>query len=159
MVDFSRLSASWLEWGSLSGLTDVSVTADCDDCQILFGSNDYSFHLRFEDDWWIVDTVDDRRQRKNADVKLSTYELAEKYLTWRWITSARSSLSSGSLGADLYRQGYAPGVEVNELNGTHAQLCLHDDCAILILGTATIFSHIMLKSVDDLEDIGRQGIA
>jgi hypothetical protein len=159
MANFSRLSASWLEWAPLSGLKDVSATTDCDDCQILFRSDDYSFHLRFDDDWWLIDTVDDRGQRKNADVKLSAYELAEKYLTWRWITSARSSLSSGPLGAELYRQGYAPGVEVEELNGMHARLCLRNDCAILILGTATIFSHIMLKSVDDLERIGRQDIA
>jgi hypothetical protein len=57
----------------------------------------------------------------------------------------------------LYKQGNAPGIEVTELNATHAKLCLDDECAILILGTATIFSHIMLKSVDEIEQIGREG--
>jgi hypothetical protein len=159
MVDFSHLSESWAEWAVMSGLRGVSAATDCDDCQIVFGSDEYSYHLRTEEDWWVIDTVDERGRRKNADVKLSTFALLEKYLIWRWITAARSSLSSGPLGADLYRQGYAPPVEVTELNGTHAQLCLGDECAILILGTATIFSHIMLKSVDEIERIGRAGVA
>jgi hypothetical protein len=107
----------------------------------------------------VVSTVDDRGQRHYCDAKLSSYELAAKYLIWDWVTAVRSDLSSGALGAELYGQGDAPGVEVEELNGTHAQLCLHNNCAILILGTATIFSHIMLESVDDLERIGRPGRA
>ena len=155
MVDFSRLSTNWVEWASRLGLPDVSVAADCDDCQILFRSRDYSVHLRREDDWWLVDTVDDRGQRSDADAQLSTFELAEKYLIWRWVTLARSSLASGPLGADLYRQGYAPGIEASEVDGAHIKLCLHGDCAILIVGTATIFSHIMLKSLDEIEQIAR----
>ena len=157
MADFSRLSASWVEWATRSRLPDVSVSTDCEDCQIVFRSRDYSFHLRSQSDWWVIDTVDDRGQRSDADAKMSAFELAEKYLIWRWITNARSSLASGPLGAALYKQGYAPGIEVTELNGTHAKLCLDDECAILILGTATIFSHIMLTSVDEIEQIGRQG--
>jgi hypothetical protein len=155
MVDFSRLSTNWVEWASRLGLPDVSVSTDCDDCQILFRSRDYSVHLRCEDDWWLVDTVDDRGQRSDADAQLSTFELAEKYLIWRWVILARSSLASGPLGADLYRQGYAPGIEVSEVDGAHIKLCLHGDCAILIVGTATIFSHIMLKSLDEIEQIAR----
>lgn len=159
MVDLSRLSASWVEWASISGLTGVRAATDCDDCRIVFGSNDFDFHLRTEDNWWVVDTVDERGHRRNADLRSSTFELAEKYLIWQWITAARSSLASGPLGRDLYRRGYAHGIEVTDVNGTHARLCLQDGCAILILGTATIFSHIMLMSVGEIERIGRQGVA
>jgi hypothetical protein len=155
--DFSRLSESWVEWATRSQLRDVSVSTDRDDCQIAFRSRDYSFYLRTESDWWVIDTVDDRGQRSDADAKFSAFALAEKYLIWTWITNARSSLASGPLGATLYKQGYAPGIEVTELNGTHGKLCLDGECAILILGTATIFSHIMLMSVDEIEQIGRQG--
>lgn len=139
-------------------IPDVQVFTDCNDCEALFSSRDYSVHLRCEDSWWIVDTVNDRRQRINADARLSTFELAEKYLIWRWVTQARSSLASGPLSADLYKQGYAPGIEVSELNGAHIKLCLAGDCAILVSGTATIFSHIMLKSVDEIEQIAKQGL-
>jgi hypothetical protein len=39
-----------------------------------------------------------------------------------------------------------------------SKLCLQGDCAILIVGTATIFSHIMLKSVEQIEQTARKGI-
>jgi hypothetical protein len=145
MVDFSRLSTNWVEWMSRLGIPDTSVSTDCDDCQALFSSKDYSVHLRTDGSWWVVDTVNDRRQRTNADAKLSTFELTEKYLIWRWVTQARSSLASGPLGADLYKQGYAPGIEVSEMDNAHIKVCSDRGCAILMTGTATIFSHIMLK--------------
>jgi hypothetical protein len=151
MRDFSRLSANWAHWAPASGLQDVSVSTECDDCQILFHSRDYSVHLRYEGDWWAVDTVDDRGQRSDADAKLSTFPLTEKYLIWDWITAARPSLASGSLGAQLYKQGYAAGIQVADLDGAHIELRLDGDRAILISGTATIFSHIMLMSVDEIE--------
>jgi hypothetical protein len=155
MTDFSRLSASWVEWATRSGLQGVSVSTECSDCKILFKSQDYSFHVRYDGDWWAVDTVDDRGQRSDADAKFSTFPLTEKYLIWSWITAARSSLASGSLGAQLYKRGYAVGIEVADLDGAHIDLRLDGDRAILISGTATIFSHIMLMSVDELEQIGR----
>lgn len=151
MTDFSRLSANWVRWAPASGLRDVSVSADCADCQILFRSRDYSVHLRYDNDWWVIDTVDDRGQRTDADAKLSTLLLTEKYLIWDWITAARPRLASGSLGAQLYKQGYAAGIQVTDLDGAHIELRHGDDRAILISGTATIFSHIMLMSLDELE--------
>jgi hypothetical protein len=155
MVDFSRLSSSWIEWAPGAGLADAWVSMTCNDCQILFISNDYSVHLRKDGNWWMIDTVDDRGQRSNGVAKLATFDLAEKYLVWDWLTSACSSLASGQLGADLYRKGYAPGVEVSPVDDAHIKICLHGDCAILIVGTATVFSHIMLKSVDEVEQIAR----
>ena len=154
MADFSRLSANWAQWAPASGLQDVSVSTECDDCQILFRSRDYSVHLRYDDDWWVIDTVNDRGQRADADAKFSTFPLTEKYLIWDWITAARPSLESGSLGAELYRRGYADGIEVADLDGAHIELRRGDDRAILISGTATIFSHIMLMSIDEIEQAG-----
>jgi hypothetical protein len=158
MVDFSRLSRNWTEWMSRSGMQDIHVSTDCGDCQALFSSRDYSVHLRTDDNWWVVDTVNDRAQRTDADAKLSSFELVEKYLIWKWVTQAKSSLASGSLGADLYKQGYAPGIEVSELDIAHIKVCLGGDCALLMPGTAAIFSHIMLKSVDQIEQIARQSL-
>jgi hypothetical protein len=154
--DFSRLSANWAEWASQAGLVGISVLTDCNDCQILFSSNDYSVHLRNDGTWWVVDTVDDRGHRKNAVARLSSFNLAEKYLIWDWVTLARSSLASGSLGTDLYKQGYAPGVEVFELSDAHIKICFNGECAILISGTATIFSHLMSRSVDEIEQIANK---
>lgn len=151
MTDFSRLSANWARWAPAAGLRDPSSSTECDDCEILFRSQDYSVHLRREDEWWAVDTVDDRGQRTYGDAKFSTFPLTEKYLVWDWITAARPRLASGSLGAELYRKGYAAGIQVTDLDGAHIELRLDDDRAILISGTATIFSHVMLMSVDQLE--------
>jgi hypothetical protein len=60
------------------------------------------------------------------------------------------------LGADLYRKGYAPGIEVSRVDDAHSKICLRSECAILITGIDRIFSHIMLKSVDEIEQIGRE---
>jgi hypothetical protein len=104
----------------------------------------------------VVDTVDDRGQRSNADAKLSTFALAEKYLIWRWVTLARPSLASGPLGADLYRQGFAPEIAVSQVSDAHIKICLHGDCAILVGGTATIFSHLMSKSVNEITELATE---
>jgi len=158
MMDFSRMSATWAEWAPKSGLADVSTSRSCADCKISFRSEDYSVHLRDDDNWWVIDTIDDRGQRNNGVAKFSTFELVEKYLTWRWVGLARSDLASGSLGVDLYKNGYAPGIEVSQVDEAWVKLCLHGDSTILIVGTATIFSHIMKKSVDEIEEIARTGI-
>ena len=157
MVDFSRLSAAWTVWGPRAGLMEISTSFSCDDCMIAFKSDDYSVHLREDSNWWAIDTVNDRGQRRNDEANLSTFDLVEKYLIWNWVTFARSSLSSGWLGADLYRLGYAPGIEVSQLDAVNVKLCLHGDCAILVAGDATIFSHLMKKSVAELEEIANRG--
>ena len=157
MVDFSRLSAAWTEWASKAGLAEVSTSFSCGDRRIVFKSNDYSVHLREDHDWWVIDSINDRGQRRNDEAKLSTFDLVEKYLIWNWATLARSSLASGPLGADLYRLGYAPGIEVSQVDAANIKLCLHGDCAILVVGDATIFSHLMKKSVDEIEEIAKGG--
>lgn len=155
MADFSRLSENWAEWAPASGLREAFVSTECDDCLVRFASRDASFHLRREGDWWLVDTIDDRGQRHDDDAKFSTFLLAEKYLIWNWVTAAKLSLATGRLGAELYRQGYAVGVEIAQLDGSHVELRLEGDIAVLISGTATTFSHIMLMSVDEIERAAR----
>lgn len=156
-MDFSRLINNWLRLAPMFGARDVSVSETCDDCQIQFQSSDYSVHLRHEGSWWVTDTVDDRGQRTNGAAKFSSFDLAEKYLIWDWGTTARSSLSSGPLGADLYRLGYAPGIKVARVDRGY-EICSYDDRAILSVVNATIFSHLMTRSVDEIEQMVNDGV-
>ncbi|BBU24767.1 Uncharacterised protein [Mycobacterium xenopi] len=157
MVDFSRLSTNWYQWAPGMSGGDISVSTDCEDCQILFSSTDYSVHLRNDGHWWVVDIVNDRGQRRSGAAKLSSFELTEKYLIWDWATTARSSLASGPLGTDLARQGYAPDVEVSKADQGY-KICLGNECAILSVVNATIFSHLMSKSVDEIEHMVYEGL-
>lgn len=115
MSDFSRLSANWPLWATRAGLTSPSTSRSCDDCEVVFKSADYSVHLRDGEQGWSVDVIDDRGQRRNGVARFTTFELVEKYLIWEWVTLARSDLASGALGVDLYKLGYAPGIQVTEL--------------------------------------------
>lgn len=81
-VDISRLSAHWDRCASAMGSGKILVSTRCNDCEVLFATDDYSVHLRHDGAWWIVDTVNDRGQRRNDTAKLSPLELAEKYLIW-----------------------------------------------------------------------------
>lgn len=158
-ADVSRLSAIWSQWAPKAGLTGVSISVTCDDCKIAFKAADYAVHLRDESNRWTIDVVDDRGQRRNDVASFSDFKLAEKYLMWDWATLARSGLASGPLGADLYKLGYAPGVEVSELDNGNVDLCLNGDCATLVVGDAAIFSHIMKMSVHEIMDVaGKAGL-
>lgn len=156
MADFSRLSANWYRWAPGMGGGDIYVRTDCEDCLISFKTDDYSVHLRTDGHWWVVDTVNDRGQRRNDDARLSSFDLTEKYLIWDWATTARSDLASGPLGADLAKQGFDPNVEVSKID-TKYEICSSGDCAILSAVNATIFSHLMSKSIDDMERLVNQG--
>lgn len=157
MADFARLSANWYRWAAGIGGGEASVSTDCDDCEILFDTDDYSVHLRHQKSWWVVGSVDDRGRRHSGVAKLSNFCLPEKFRIWHWVTMANANLASGQLGAELYRQGYAPGVEVTQLDAGNVEICSQGDCAILVVGSATIFSHIMQKSVEEIEAIARSG--
>jgi hypothetical protein len=115
-----------------------------------FQTDDYAIHLREQGPHWVIDTVNDRGQRRNCDAKFSNFDLAEKYLLWEWVTVSHSHLASGPLGADLYQRGFAPGVEVSRLDDGRIKVCFNGDCAVLIAGDATIFSHIMKMSVSEI---------
>ena len=158
MVNFTRLSENWFEWSNVARLGNVSVSTDCDDCEIAFDSSDYSVHLRNDGTWWIIDTVNDRGQRCNDSAKLSTFELTEKYLIWNWATSARGVVGVPRLGPQLYSLGVSPDAEVNPISEGVAEVRSNNGSAILMEPYATIFSHLMAKSVDDIEQMVREGI-
>jgi hypothetical protein len=153
VTDFSRLSRHWVEWAPFYSSSGVSVLMDCVDCDILFSSSDYSVHLRNDGDWWLIDTVDDRGQRSDGEAKLSTFVLTEKYLIWQWASLVDSRLASGSLGFDLYKKGYAEDVDIVDLADYRVEVCFQGQSAILSTGTATIFSHIIKMSVEEIERI------
>jgi hypothetical protein len=131
---------------------NISVNTDCDDCDVLFSTDEYWVHLSQDGPWWVVDTVNDRGVRRNGAAKLSNFDLVEKFLIWDWATTARSDLASGPLGADLARLGYAPDVKVSKVDGEY-EICMNADCAILSVVNATIFSHLMSKSVEEIEQM------
>ncbi|WP_242660412.1 hypothetical protein [Mycobacterium mantenii] len=157
MVNFSRLSEIWSDWAPKAGLKGVSVSSNCEDCAIAFKADDYAAHIRGDRSHWAIDMVDDRGHRRNDVATFTSFDLVEKYLVWDWATLARSSLASGPLGTDLYKLGYSEGIEVSELDKGNIELCMDGECAILVVGDATIFSHIMHKSIDELLDIAQQG--
>jgi hypothetical protein len=158
MVDFSRLSANWVEWSSIAQLSNIAVSMDCDDCEIAFTSSDYSVHLRNDGAWWIIDTVNDRGQRHNDAAKLSTFDLTEKYLIWTWASSARGAVGAERLGPRLYSLGFSPEIEVLPIKAGVAELRSRAGSAILMEPNATIFSHMMSKSVEEIEQMVREGI-
>jgi hypothetical protein len=160
MVDFSGLSRNWIEWTRLARMTHVSVSEDCDDCQIYFKSDDQSFHLGRVDDWWTIDAVDDRGKRYKASAKFSTFNLAETYLIWHWASVTRSAIGAISLGRHLQALGMAPSVEIVSTEREYfMELRASTGSAILPMSSATIFSHLMSKSVDQIEEIVKEGVA
>ena len=158
MVDFVRLSANWIEWSSIAQLGNIAVSMDCDDCQIIFTSRDFSVHLRNDGTWWIIDTVNDRGQRHNDAAKLSTFDLTEKYLIWTWASSARGAVGAERLGPRLYSLGFSPEIEVLPIKEGIAELRSRAGSAILMEPNATIFSHLMSKSVEEIQQMVREGI-
>jgi hypothetical protein len=150
-ADLERLSRNWRHWSEVAGLTDVSVSTDCADCAILFSSNDSSVHLRHDDDWWSVDTVNDRRQRTNDTAQFSSYELAEKYLVWIWGSTARSVVRAPLLGPKLYALGFSPEVGALPIREGVYELRSAEGRAVLSEPYATIMSHLVSKPLDEIE--------
>ena len=158
MVEFFRLSTNWYQRGPGMGGGNISISTSCDGCEIVFDSSDYSVHLRNDGTWWIIDTVNDRGQRRNDSAKLSTFELTEKYLIWNWATSARGVVGVPRLGPQLYSLGVSPDAEVKPITEGVAEVRSSGGRAILMEPYATIFSHLMAKSVDEIEQMVREGI-
>ena len=153
MADFSRLIAHWQRWTPGVGGGQISVTTDCYDCDIFFRTDDYGTHLRHDATWWIVDTIDDRGQLHSDTAKLSTFDLAEKYLIWNWASIARGVLGARRLGPELYTQGLSSDVEAVPISEGILELRSQDGNAILMEPYATIFSHLMSKPVDEIEGL------
>ena len=156
--DFDRLSQNWLHWSGVAQLHDLSVSTSCDDCKILFSSEEYAVHLRSEGGWWIVDTVDDRKQRNNDTVRFSSYALAEKYLVWIWASAARSVAGAPILGRQFYDLGFDPGVEKTRISPGIYELRSIEGSAVVVEPYATIFSHLMDKPEEEIEQMVRAGV-
>lgn len=157
--DFSRLSSAWIEWTGLFRMPGVWVSTDCPDCQISFISDDRSFHLRQDGDWWTIDEVNDRNKRYDSTAKLSTYQLAEKYLIWRWASFTRHALRLEAFGPQLYKQGYSSDVNLMPAESEwRVELQSTAGNAILSQPDATIFSHLILKSADEIEEMVMNGV-
>jgi hypothetical protein len=158
MVDFSRLSANWVKWAELARLANISVSMDCDDSEIVFRSSDSEVYLRNDGNWWIIDTVNDRGQRHDDIAKLSTFELTEKYLIWNWASSARGIIGAQRLGPRLYALGMSPDVQAVPIAEGITEVRSSSGSAILMEPYATIFSHLMSKSVEQIEQMVSVGI-
>jgi hypothetical protein len=156
--DFSRLSTNWLYWARLAGLTNAQVSDVHPDHEIRFTSDDYSVHLRHNEDWWVIDTIDDRGQLHTDTAKLTNYDLVEKYLIWQWSSTARNVLRLPRLGPKLYSLGHDSNVQFLPIKEGIYELRAPVGRAILMEPVATIFSHLMLKSVDDIEELVKRDV-
>ncbi|MCK0173857.1 hypothetical protein [Mycolicibacterium sp. F2034L] len=158
-VDFSRLRRNWVEWTRLARMTRVSVSTECGDCQISFKSDDQSFHLRQDGAWWVIDAVDDRGHRYDSTAKFSTFDLAEAYLIWNWGSVSRSAVGAKSLGRELHARGMDPNVETAPTERDYfVELRASKGAAILAMSDAAVFSHLMSKSVEDVERMVKEGV-
>ena len=155
---FYRLSRHWIYWSGLGHLGDVSVSTPGDDGEILFSSDQYSVHLRHEDGRWVVDNVDDRGRRQNAIATFSSYALAEKYLIWIWASAARSAIGAPNLDRALYNAGRYSGIEAKPVNVGSYELRSIEGSAVVAEPYATIFSHLMDKPEEEIEQMVRAGV-
>lgn len=114
-------------------------------------------HLRTCKTWWVIETVNDRGQRRNGDAKLSSFESTEKYLIWAWATTARSELASGPLVRRPCQGRLCPECRGTKVD-TKYEICSNDECAILSVLNATIFSHLIRKTVDEIEEMVTFGL-
>jgi hypothetical protein len=160
VADFTRLSNDWTEWSNRIRLANVSVSPARDSNEIGFTSDDQSFFLRMENSWWTIDVVNDRGRRYNDTAKFSTFDLAEKFLIWRWGSTMRDVLGAKILGPKLYALGHSADVVVLPTeNEWLFELQSEAGSARLSEPDATIFSHLMSKSVDEIEQMVKEGVA
>ncbi|BBX26213.1 hypothetical protein [Mycolicibacterium alvei] len=159
MADFSRLSKSWTEWTSLAGMTHVSTCTECDDSQAYFKSDDQSFYIQRDGVWWVVDTVDDRGQRRNNVAKFSTFDLLEKYLIWRWSSVTRSAIGARSLGRNFHSLGVKPGVELTATDREYVvEMQLTGGTAVLPASQVGVFSHVLDMPFEEVDHLIREGV-
>jgi hypothetical protein len=97
-------------------------------------------------------------QRRNDTADFSNFDLAEKYLIWNWASVARSAIGARPLGPELYALGFNPEVRVTQLREGIYRLTSSSGNAVLVGVPATIFSHLMSKSVDEIERLVRQDL-
>ncbi|GAA2545468.1 hypothetical protein [Mycolicibacterium diernhoferi] len=155
--DAGRLADNWYFWSATSGLTSIDAWVQADG-ELRFLSDEYSVHLRHTEDWWVIDTVDDRGQLRENVAKFSSLELAEKFLIWQWSFAARNVLRLTPLGPDFYARGIDSAVEAVAIDAGTYEVRLGTEHAVLMEPSATIFSHLMSKSVGEIDAIVKVGI-
>ncbi len=156
--DFTRLSDSWMHWSRRASLTRPSISEQQQGDEIHFLSDEYSVHLRYADGQWVVDTLNDRGQLRKNVAEFSSYDLAEKFLIWQWSSAARNALRLPRLGRELYDRGMSPDVEAQEIGEGIYELRVSGQRAVLMEPSATIFSHLMSMSVDEIDGMVKSGI-
>lgn len=157
-AEFERLARNWVRWSELAQLGGISVSTSCPDCQARFGSTEYSVHLRRAGEWWSVDTVDDRGSRHDDAARFSSLALAEKYLVWIWASAARTVMQAPILGQRFYAQGFDPGVQAIPISPGTFEVRSPAGRAVLAEPYATIFSHLMGRPEDEIEQMVSQDI-
>ena len=157
-IDFSRLSEAWLYWAPLAGLTNAQVSDVQPDHEIHFKSDDYSVHLTNEDGWWVIDTIDDRGQLHTGTAKFTTYALVEKYLVWQWSSTARNVQRLPRIGAKLYSLGHNSNVQFIPIKEGIYELHTSEGHAVVMEPSATIFSHLMSKSLKEIEELVKRDV-
>lgn len=153
-----HLSQSWEYWSGLAQLRGISESTACDDCVMLFASTEYSVHLRQDGEWWAYDSVDERGQRHVDEAGFTSFALMEKYLIWTWASAARMVLRAPLMGPRLYASGFDPGVEAIPISEGIYELRSPEGRAVLKEPYATIFSHLMGTSLEEIERAVRSGI-
>ncbi|MFA4083612.1 hypothetical protein [Mycobacteroides salmoniphilum] len=157
MADFSRLSKDWTEWSNWMRMTKVAVVGENGQDLAGFVSDDGSFYLRQDNGWWILDETDDRGHRYADTASFSNFELAEKYLVWRW---TRTVTNAPELGPELYARGMNPDVVVRPTdNEWRVELESSAGTARLSEPAATIFSYLMTTPTSEIEQRANQAVA
>ncbi|MUM24557.1 hypothetical protein FZI91_23045 [Mycobacterium sp. CBMA271] len=157
MTDFTRLSNDWTAWSNWMRMSNVSFSSEDGHDPVGFISDDGSFYLRQEGNWWVLDEANDRAQRYNNTASFSNFELAEKYLIWRW---ASNLTRAPELGPELYARGMNPDIVVEptdsewrfELQSSGGKACLSEP-------DATVFSYLMLTPTDQIERRANQAVS
>ncbi|OKH76401.1 hypothetical protein EB72_01330 [Mycobacterium sp. SWH-M1] len=126
--------------------------------EAVFTSDDDTYRLRSEGTWWVLDRTNDRGRNFPGIGRFSNFDVAEVYLVWQWASTARSDLAAGPLGKDLYDRGYAAGVRVVEVREGFVELSVGRDEAVLPAARAIMFSHLMTRSIEELERLVNVGM-
>jgi hypothetical protein len=155
---FSKLSTEWLEWTALARIPNAEIAVGDDD-EVLFKSREDSYRLRLSDNRWTIDEIDDRGHCYSDTASFSNFILAEKYLIWRWASTARTALGVRQLGAYYHSLGVNLGVQSRPASrANNIELQLREGTAIVPESSAAIFSHVLEMSLDEIDAAVRAGI-
>lgn len=89
--------------------------------------------------------------------KFSTFELLEKFLVWTWANNIRSALNMQRIGRNLYSLGFNSDVNVAQLREGIFELTSAVGIGVLSAVSARIFSHLMARPIDEIDDMVRDG--